>query len=505
MKTERLSVIVLLVAVAILFTSGVSYAARDELRVGIDLVMTRVDPATIGTTTDRFIVVNTYNGLLKFKAGTSEIEKDLAESYQVSRDGKVITFKLRKGVQFHKGYGELTSSDVKFTIMRHLDPKTKSRDFKNFSVVDHVEALDKYTVKIFLKRPSAGFLGILAFHGGLILSEKAVNDLGKKISTTPIGTGPFRFESRIPGSEIVLTANEDYFLGPPNIKKIIFKVIPEASVSVNAAQKGDIDFYMIEDIGAWRMVEKLRDRNFKVSNYPTTGVYYYYLNCQSGPTRHLKVRQAIAHAIDAKAMARSFGALVSYTPSVFPSVLSGYTDQLPTYEYDVERAKKLLKEAGYDKDTKIEVSYVKFGLHEAYAIMAKDYLSKIMDAELLQMDLQTFHNILKEGRFQVYAQALGRATEDIFASGYFHSKGPGSFPGYENAELDRLIEQADMEQDPSKRKAMYKKMQEIMAVNLPYLAGGVKNVPVIMNKNLEGVIPEAHPGVTKFYKAYFKD
>jgi len=178
MKTKKLSLFILFVAGAILSATGISYGAQDELRVGIDKDMMRLDPATVSTTTDRFICINVFSGLLTYKPGTSEIEKDLAKSYQVSKDGKVITFELRKGVKFHKGYGELTSSDVKFSIMRHLDPKVKSRDFKNFSIVDHVETPGKYTVKVFLKRPSMGFLGIIAYHGGFILSEKAVNELG---------------------------------------------------------------------------------------------------------------------------------------------------------------------------------------------------------------------------------------------------------------------------------------------------------------------------------------
>jgi peptide/nickel transport system substrate-binding protein len=505
MKKRKIVCILVFMTIGVFFTTGISQGAVNELRVAIDLDMVRVDPATLGTTTDRFLSVNLFNGLLKFKPGTSEIRRDLVESYEVSPDGKVYTFLLRKGVKFHKGYGELTSSDVKFTIMRHLDPSVRSRDFKSFSIVDHVDAPDTYTVKVFLKRPSNDFLGILSYHSGVILSEKAVKELGSKITTEPIGTGPYQLERRIPGSEIVMTANEDYFMGPPKIKKLIFKVIPDPSVSVNAVQKGDIDFYHVENIGAYRGLQKIKDKNFIVlTNQGSLTAYYAYLNCRKEPTKNLKVRQAIAHAIDVKGIVKSFGGMVRSNPSVFPSMLSSWTDKLPTYKYDVEMAKKLLKEAGYDRTTKIKVYYVKFGLHEDFAVMVKDYLSKIMDVDLVMLDVSTFQQFLKEGKWDVYSQGLTRATEDIFASGFFHSKGPGNDTGYENGELDQVIEKADMERDPSKSKKLYIRMQEIMAENLPYVPLGEQNTTVIMKKGLKGIIPEAHTGVTKFDGAYFE-
>jgi len=505
MKLNKMVSMMAVIITGIFCMIGVCRAGDNELRVAIDLDMVRLDPATIGTTTDRFLAVNLFNGLLKFKPGAGDIRRDLVDSYEVSPDGKVYTFLLRKGVKFHKGYGELTSSDVKFTILRHLDPSVKSRDFKSFSVVDRAETPDKYTVRVFLKRPSNDFLGTLSYHGGLILSEKAVKELGSKINTEPIGTGPYQLERRVAGSEIVMSANEDYFMGPPKIKKLIFKVIPDPSVSVNAVQKGDIDFYHVENIGAYRGLQKIKEKNFVVlTSQGSLTAYYAYLNCQKDPIKNLKVRQAIAHAIDVKGIVKSFGGMVCSNPSVFPSMLSSWTDKLPTYKYDVDAARRLLKEAGYDKTTKIKVYYVKFGLHEDFAVMVKDYVSKIMDVELVMLDVATFHQFLKDGKWDIYSQGLTRATEDIFASGFFHSKGPGNYTGYQNTELDKIIEDADMERDPVKSKKSYIRMQEIMAENLPYVPLGEQNTTVILKKGLKGVIPEAHTGVTKFGGAYFE-
>lgn len=136
--------------------------------------------------------------------------------------------------------------------------------------------------------------------------------------------------------------------------------------------------------------------------------------------------------------------------------------------------------------------------------MVKDYLSKIMDVDLVMLDVATFMQFLKDGKWDVYCQGLTRATEDIFASGFFHSKGPGNFTGYENPELDQVIGKADAERDPSRSKKLYVRMQEIMAENLPYVPLGDQNTTVIVRKGLKGVIPEAHTGVTKFNDAYFE-
>jgi peptide/nickel transport system substrate-binding protein len=507
MRTRYLLIVVAFLVATFLFPFRSSFGSSDQLRVAIDKDMIEIDPATIRTTTDRLLGISIFNGLLTYKPGTSEIEKDLAESYEVSPDGKMITFKLRKGVKFHKGYGELVSSDVKFSIMRHLDPKVKSRDLVNFSIVERVETPDKYTAKVFLKNPSMGFLGLIAYHSGFILSEKAASELGSKHGTQPIGTGPFQFDSRVPGSEITLTSHSDYFEGPSKIKKLILKVIPDPSVSINAVQKGEIDFYSIENIGAFRSMQRIKDKNFRIftTDKGSLSIYLHYLNCRSGSCKDFKVRQAVAHAIDADAIVKSFGGLVNPNPSLFAPPFPNYTDKLPTYKYDVNRAKQLLKEAGYDEKTKFAVTYVDYGLNEAYAIMVKDYLTKIMDVELIKWDISVFMEKLREGKWDLYVMCLTRPTENIFCNQFYHSKAPGNFPGYENPELNRLIEEADIEQNAVKRKAFYAKVQEIMAINLPYLAAGVHNNTEIMHKTLEGIIPEAHTGVAKFYKAYFKE
>lgn len=502
MKRNRIILVFAFLGLTMLFAAGTSLGAGSEVRMALDFDMTQIDPATLRTSTDRVLVINVYNGLLKFKPESCEIVKDLAEDYQVSPDGNVFTFRLRQGVKFHKGYGELTSSDVKFSIMRHLDPKVKSRQFKNFSVVDHIETPDKYTVKIFLKKPSMGFLGILAYHGGAILSEKATKSLGERVGQEPIGTGAFQWGGRIPGSEIVLIANKDYFSGPPRVEKLVFKIVQEPSVCINAVQKGEIDYYQVMDMGAYQSMLRIKDKNFKTSKPFNIDVGWAWVNCQREPTNNLKVRQAMAHAIDFHGLVKGFRGMVEYNPSVLPKALPSWTDKLPTYEYNVELAKKLLNEAGYGRP-KIEIHYLKVENYEAYAIMLKDYLSKIMDVKIVLVDLGVWAEKARGRNWDLFIVSSTRPTEDMYGSATFYSKSMNNFGGYANPELDEIIEKADKTVDSEKRKALYAKMQEIMANKLPILAIAAGNGMVIMNKKLEGVYPEAHPGTVKFHGAYF--
>lgn len=163
-----------------------------------------------------------------------------------------------------------------------------------------------------------------------------------------------------------------------------------------------------------------------------------------------------------------------------------------------------MKEAG-DEKTKLTIAYVDWGPLEAFAVMIKDYLTKIMEVELVKWDIVVYQQKSREGKWDVYVMGRTRPTESIYCDEFFHSKAGGNFAGYENPELDRLIEKADIEQNPIKRKALYAEVEEILARNLPFLPAAVHNNAAIIRKNLEGVIPEAVTGIAKFCGTYFKE
>ncbi|MBC7078611.1 MAG: ABC transporter substrate-binding protein [Synergistales bacterium] len=197
---------------------GVQQAKQEVVVVARLLAdIENVDPAYITAVSDQYIATNVYSGLVRYKPGTGEIEPDLAEDWDISPDGLVYTFHLRRGVKWHKGMGELTSEDVKYSFERILDPATKSLNKLYLEQVADIKTPDKYTVQIKLKEPYAPFLAGLAYRAGWIVNKKGVEAGGKEYGRQPVGTGPFVFSSYQPGVEVVLAANPDYFGGKPKV------------------------------------------------------------------------------------------------------------------------------------------------------------------------------------------------------------------------------------------------------------------------------------------------
>ncbi len=215
------------------------WATGSKLRVCLVKDMINMDPAYLHSTQDRLIGQQVYQGLVTFDVTVEPpfpIIPVLAKSYEVSKDAKTITFKLHTGVQFHHGYGEFTSEAVLFSLQRHLDPKTASRAKAELADVGRIEAVDKYTVRIHLKAPTAfSILGNLAWqNSGFILSKKAAAKLGNKIERMPIGTGPYSFVKSLPGEKVILKKFEKYWRTPAKIDEIEFWIITEETVALGA-------------------------------------------------------------------------------------------------------------------------------------------------------------------------------------------------------------------------------------------------------------------------------
>src|SRR6056297_2836136 len=205
------SVFFLLVLILILSVGVVVYSAdedivRSRMRLGEDIE--NLDPAHLVRGYDIAIVL--YSNLLKYKPGSSELVNDAAEEFDISEDGKVITFKLREGIQFHKGYGEMTAEDVKFSFERIIDPEENSEYTADWQTLDRVEVTGKYTGRIILKEPLASLLvTTIPFTPGSIISKKAYEELGNRFATNPVGSGPYYMERWVPEQLLVLSRFED--------------------------------------------------------------------------------------------------------------------------------------------------------------------------------------------------------------------------------------------------------------------------------------------------------
>ena len=233
---------------------------------------------------------------------TTEVEPDLAESWTVSEDGTVWTFKLKRGVQFHRGYGELTGEDVKYSFERQMQRQRGMRFAKNLDVIRDIAVPDPYTVRITLKQYDPVFpLRMVGYQQGYIVSKKAALEFGEQFGWNPVGTGPFYFHRRLPREKIVFKAFEDYHGGRPAVDEIHWFDVPEDATKLIGLEKGTFDIAMPNLITA-DIRDQVEAMGAVLDERGPSGQFRIYFNVSREPFDDIRVRQAFMHAIDRQAI-----------------------------------------------------------------------------------------------------------------------------------------------------------------------------------------------------------
>ena len=350
--------IVLGIVCAALVFAQPALAQKKSLVVGMGSADAgKLDPHIASTTPDKGLLSWMFNGLVRVRPGRISpeyIEPDLAESWTSNAAGTEWTFKIRPGVQCHYGYGEFTADDAVYSLKRAGNKATSSYS-NDYSAVDKVEALDKYTVKITLKNPVAGFLGYVAnVNGGNMICKKAAEEMGDNFAKRPIGTGPFMFAEYQPQQFVKLVANKQYFRGAPQLDEITYRYIPADSSRDLAFQSGELDMIYGKQDQTWvDRTSKLP--GVKVVAMDPAELSELFLNVTVKPLDDIRVRQAIAYAIDRKAIVAFKGAGSSREAvSVVPSGYLGTDQKAALFPYDLAKAKALLAEAGYPNGVTIK-------------------------------------------------------------------------------------------------------------------------------------------------------
>lgn len=393
------------------------------------------DPGTADvqlTTEEYFLPLNLYDRLVEAVTTgplKSELQPGLAEKWEVSADGLKYTFTLRKGVKFHSG-DVLTADDVIFTFDRMLDPATKAlnTDFLDMiagakermdgkaTSVSGLKKIDDNTVEITLAAPFAPFLANIATPAGSIYSKAATTKAGKDFGTKPVGTGPFKLDSWTPDSELVLSAFDGYFRGRPKFDKLIMKVVPEAQTMALMFKKGDLDVFDL-DFARSQIPEFKKDPQWKdrIVSGPRVGTYYMSINQAIKPFDNPKVREAIMYAIDRQTLIDKlyYGTGIPAKGILAPG-LAGYNDALPGFKYDPEKAKTLLKEAGFANGFEMTLnqttdSPTTLKMNEAVQAMLAQVGIK---AEIKQMDSAAWSGTRKEGKLGSYTSSWSADFND---------------------------------------------------------------------------------------------
>jgi peptide/nickel transport system substrate-binding protein len=430
-----------------------------------------MDPAHIPGSPDYQIALNVFNGLVRYKQNSLDIEPDLAERWRISPNGQVYTFFLRKGVKFHRTYGELMAKDVKYTIERILNPATRSRYRASMTIVDRVEVVDDYTVRIVLKAPSASFLaGVLAFRPGYIVPQRAVDELGDRFAFNPIGTGPFQFVSYTPRQELVLEAHPNYFRGASAVRRVVWKVVPDDNVAGLALQKGEINHMIVRDPQVYVALQ--RDRNLAFTATPTTGWWEFSMNTRRRPFDDVRVRRALAHAVDRDTFVKTvLEGLGSPAYSVIPPGMVGHTNDVEKYPYNVARARQLLAEAGFAGGVRATVVFEPSEYGELIATAIQQWFKDVgVDLQLLKLEAGAWTARRQSGDYDITISGTTRFDPDQFLTEQFHT---GSFPPGGNQSfygaIDDMIEAQRRAINARERARLLVEIQKKVAGDVPFV------------------------------------
>ncbi len=338
----RKTIVTFIVLLGLAVSASWVMAAKESLNLGMILEPPHLDPtAGAAAAIDEVVYANIFEGLTRIdKNGV--VKPALASSWTVSDDQKTYTFHLQKGVTFHDG-ASFEAEDVVFSLNRARAEESVNAQKALFKPIESVTAKDPHTVVVTLSQPTGGFLFNLGW-GDAVIVDPASAELNK---SNPIGTGPFKFTKWVKGDRIVMVRNDAYWGTPAKLKTATIKIIPDPAAAVSAMMAEDIDAYA--NFPAPESLEQFKsDPRFSVVIGSTEGETILSTNNQKGPFKELKVRQAIAHAIDRKAIID--GAMFGYGTPIgthFAPHHPAYVDLISTHPYDLEKAKQLLAEAGY--------------------------------------------------------------------------------------------------------------------------------------------------------------
>lgn len=429
-----------------------------------------MDPAFFIVPPAEAVGLTLYNSLVRYKwhLETIEVEPDLAERWEYSTDRKTLTFFLRKGVQFHKGFGEFTSADVKFHYDRLKDPNTKSPGLRESSLIERVETPDPYTARFILKTTSPNFLeALIAYRWGLIPSKKAIEQYGADYSKSPIGTGPYQLESWTPRQEIKFVANEQYFRGSPKIKRVKLAVIPDETVQALAVQKGEVHGLLVRAPEVYKIVKDKPE--VQIVGHSGSAYRGAFLNTTRKPLSDVRVRKALAHAIDRPGLATALENMHTVAWTIIPKGMFGHTDDVTKYPTDLAKARQLLTEAGYPGGG--------FTLNIILASIDKT-MSEVLSAAWGQIGVQTKIEILEAGAFSARAFAPAR-DYDVLLGGKVRATPEQivtemdarafTHAGLKNDRVSALIDQYRAEADAPKRATILAEIQKIGSDELPIL------------------------------------
>ena len=383
----------------------------------------------------------------------------LAEFWESNSEGNEYTIKIREGVKFHNGE-ELKASDVAFVLTKAAEsPALKS----NLGTFQKAEAVDDYTVKITLEAPFAPLIPFLA--NIKIFNEKFYNEHNGDLRTVECGTGPYKLVDVDMDTEMNLTAFEDYWQGPPAIKDIKFTVITDETTAAVAYMAGEVDF--ISTAASQYLEISAQPDLYSFEAVPTKHTALFYFNTERAPFDNKLVRKALQHAVDRDTMIQ-----VAFEGFASPAYLQGDEscfgvdyDRVVMYDYDLDKAKELLAEAGYPNGLDLGSLVTTEGYFEKCAVVFQSSLAEIgctMEVEVMENTALTATTLA--GDYDMMAGGQSFSTDFAYAAKQYCSEyiGSNNYSRLRNDRVDELFAEAERETDPDTRKELYGEAIEII-------------------------------------------
>ncbi len=471
-RHSRRNEIFLLLAMLFSLLSCSSKPDPNTLVIIIESSPTNLDPR-VGIDASSERIDNLIFDDLLSRGNDLNVAPGLAERWDIP-DPLTYVFHLHPGARFHDGK-PLTSRDVKWTFDSLLTGKIRSTKSAVYKYVDHIEAPDAFAVIFHMKQPDSTLLWNLSDGSMGIVPYGS----GDEMTQHPVGSGPFKFVSAETDREVVLERNDEYWGEKAKIPRVRFAVVPDETTEALELRKGSGDI-AINSLTPDTVVTLARDPNLAVEKGPGTRLAYLGFNLRDPILKDVRVRQAIAYALDRKPMIEDlWRGQAEPAHSVLPTQSWAYNGDVPVYEHAPEKARQLLDAAGYPPVDGVRFHITMKTSTDAntrlmVAVMQQQLRDVGIALDIRSFEFATFFSDVQHGAFQMYGLRWigGNEDPDIFEYAFHSSKFPpnGANRGYYlNTKLDALIDKARGEIDPKVRKPLYGEVQFLLAQDLPYI------------------------------------
>jgi ABC-type transport system substrate-binding protein len=505
MKISARSKFFIVMTVFMLLAASVSFAQKKptndgKLTIALSQPPKNLDPVKYTGVYEGNIIKNICDTLVDYDKDLKKIIPAIAIKWSASSDLRVYTFKLRSNAYFQKGKFQngrkMTAEDVKYSLER----SAKLSVMKRLRMLDHVQVVSPTEVKLYLNEPNAAILAVLTDAGNSIVPKEEVEGWGDEFGQHLVGTGPFAFKEFRKDDSVTVERQEKYWGPKPHLQRIVFKFISDINMMANALRTGEIDIatdLQGESIGAIK-----KSNNLVIAEKPGIRISYISMNMMDGPTKDIRVREAIYRAIDVPEMVKGLytwgeadRAYLALPPGSW-----GYDKSLEKLipQYDPEKAKKLLADAGYPNGFKIELHVSNAPMRVKMATIVQNYLKKNLniDVDIKVSEWGTFSDIASKGKAGMFAMSWSWYPDpDFFLYQMFHSKQIGSLgngQGFKNEQVDQLlIMAASKTANQAERAKIYKQALALITKELPRIDYANEKVIYGLNKRVKGFALQA--------------